>query len=533
MALDHMGDGMENWPLRTDAAARREDRLMRRIERERQARKQAEALLEDRSARLYEAKTRLEQLNLELEQRVHERTYELQMAQREALALAQRDQLTGLANRRSFLMQLDDTLHSIRGTDEAVAIMALDLDHFKDINDTLGHQAGDALLKVVAKRLISIVRSTDVVARLGGDEFAILSPLHNGMDDLSDLANRVVKALEEPVSHDGHLMEVSCSIGVAVAPHNASCPTDLQRFADIALYCTKDRGRGDWTLYEESMIEGVRQRRKMAHRLREALNSNQLEVWYQPVVELNSGKVVAAEALCRWHDPDFGPISPDVFIPIAEESPLIHTLGDFVLRRSIRDMKGWLEAGQRRLSVNLSPRQLKDRQLLSRIETILDEEGLASHHLCLEVTESLFLWDIETAKERLNALSARGITIALDDFGTGFSNLSQLRFLPIDYLKIDRSFIGDIETDPRALTMVGAIGTIAEGMSIRALAEGVETVEQARLLKQVGINLAQGYCIARPMTCEAFKDFVAQNPCLDYLRLAPSRVVEAPLGMTG
>ncbi|MCT4655965.1 MAG: EAL domain-containing protein [Cohaesibacter sp.] len=488
-----------------------EQRLERRVKRERAARKQAEALLEDKSRMLFEANVRLEKLNSELENRVSERTRDLELARRQAIALSEKDQLTGLANRRSFLQQLEKMLLTTQEHGLNAAILALDLDHFKNINDTLGHHAGDALLIAIAQRLKNLIRDCDSVARLGGDEFAIICPITEDGFSVERLADRVVQTLERPVFFEGKSLEVSCSIGIAMAPTDGNCPTDLQRYADIALYCTKERGRGAWTFFEPSMGEWVEERKRLASNLRVGLDRDEIEVWYQPIVDLKSGKTVGVETLSRWFQPDFGLVGPETFIPIAEETALIYDLGDIVLNKACRDMKPWLDNGISRFSVNLSPKQLKDRHLVARVAEALARHQVPANKLCLEVTESMFLWDQEAAKQRLEELSDLGVRIALDDFGTGFSNLSQLRFLPIDYLKIDRSFVCDIDHDQRALALVKAVFAISNGMSIRSIAEGVETAEQAEILSLIGGDLAQGYHYAKPMPFNEFEAFLKGN----------------------
>ena len=483
----------------------------KRYDRERNARLQAENLLEDRARQLFAANERLEKLNSELEHRVALRTSELDAARQQALALAESDQLTGLANRRSFTYRLDQALEHARSEGHKIALICIDLDFFKDVNDTLGHHAGDELLKQIALRLSKVVRKTDLVARLGGDEFAILCPITSDENEISYLADRVADALEKPVVYEGASLEVGSSMGVAISNGLDISSQDLQRHADIALYFTKASGRGDWNTYEESMGDNVRERQKISHLLRRALDQQEggLEVRYQPIVSLKTGKVVGAEALCRWTDPSLGPVRPDDFIAVAEETSLIYALGDFVLDRSCAELKSWLEESNAYLSVNLSPKQLKDRNLIPRIQSILQRHSVDPECLCFEVTETLFLWDITAAKNKLDALSQMGARIALDDFGTGFSNLSQLRNLPVDYLKIDRSFLRDIEHDDRALAMVKAVLAIANGMNINTVAEGLETSTQVELLEHAGGELAQGYHFAKALCLDDFWAFLA------------------------
>ena len=487
-------------------------RLNRRFLRERRARKQAEKLLEERAFMLFETNERLEKLNNELEQRVISRTKELEQARTHAIALSEHDQLTGLANRRSFLKRLNRTLDHTKLTDQSVALLAIDIDHFKDINDTFGHPAGDALLIHVANRLSELVHSSGLVARLGGDEFAILFELKQETDEVAFIADKIIDALDEPFFFEGKSLEVSCSVGATISDPKNNNAEDLQRFADIALYHTKQRGRGDWALYQDSMSEGVRQRKKLSHHLRQALEQDAegLEVHYQPIIDISTGIIVAAEALCRWTDPELGSISPEIFIPVAEETSLIYELGDYILKRSCSELRDWLSTNDAHLSINLSPKQLKDRNLYSRVQSALNANNIDPSRLCLEVTESLFLWNIKEAQNKLNELSSLGVLIALDDFGTGFSNLNQLRLLPIDFLKIDRAFINDIEQDPRALAMVRAILEVTRGMHITAVAEGVENQEQANLLRQVGGGLVQGYFFSKALPIEDFLTYAQE-----------------------
>ncbi|MCK1277303.1 EAL domain-containing protein [Bradyrhizobium sp. 61] len=421
----------------------------------------------------------------------------LSLANRRVLELAQTDILTGLPNRAFFLTRLDmmNSQLSVRGL--PFAILMLDLDRFKNVNDSLGHGAGDALLRQVALRLRSALRATDVLARLGGDEFAIIQ---EACDDqrtcATELAARIAKLVAEPFLLPGHRVEIGTSIGIAIAPDHGSDQEQLLKKADLALYRSKSAGRNCFTIYDEVMSAELEARNTLEGDLRDAIAQCQLEVHYQPFVDVASGGRRGFEALVRWRHPSRGLIPPDQFIGLAEETGLIVPLGEFVLRRACADAAAW--PCDLMVAVNLSPIQFKETELFETICAALADSGLAPQRLEIEITESVLL---ERGVENLafmERLKHIGIELALDDFGTGYSSLSYLTTFPFDKIKIDKSFIRNLTHQPRSSAIIASIVTLARGLDMSVTAEGVETAEEFERLTVLGVNFAQGYLFGRP-----------------------------------
>jgi diguanylate cyclase (GGDEF)-like protein len=412
--------------------------------------------------------------------------------------MARHDDLTGLANRVLFREQIEMASARSRRTGERFAVLVIDLDRFKDVNDTLGHPAGDALLKIVAQRLCMAVREGDTVARLGGDEFAIVQSLTRGRKDSQHLCRRILKAIKEPREISGTTVEIGTSIGIAVAPEDGIDAEDLLKKSDIALYCAKAEGRGDWRFFEAAMGAQARTRNALEYDLRRALHNHEFEVHYQPMIDLGSNEVCGVEALLRWHHPKKGLIAPSEFIPVAEEAGLILEIGEWVARKACSDAIGW--PANIKVAVNLSPVQFKDRKLVEIIKDILTTSGLAPNRLELEITETVILHDNQTNLTALQELRDLGVGIALDDFGTGFSSLSHLRAFPFTKIKIDKSFVQDLCSDkPESAAIVRAVADLGRSLGVPTIAEGVETRAQLDQVRAAGCNEAQGYLFSRPI----------------------------------
>ncbi|MEA2921891.1 MAG: hypothetical protein QOF07_1854 [Bradyrhizobium sp.] len=422
---------------------------------------------------------------------------QLALANRRVLELAQTDILTGLPNRAFFLEQLEraESLGRRRGT---FSILMLDLDRFKNVNDSLGHAAGDALLRQVALRLKSALRGTDVLARLGGDEFAIVQ---TDCDDQSagalELAARISKLVAEPFLLPGHQVEIGTSIGIAMAPEHGSDREQLLKKADLALYRSKSAGRNCFTLYDEAMSAELEARNTLESDLRDAIARCQFEVHYQQFFDVQTGQRRGLEALLRWRHPTKGLIPPDQFIPLAEETGLIVPLGEWVLRRVCDDATSW--PADLKVAVNLSPVQFKQADLFEVIESALRNSGLPPERLEIELTESVLLEREVENHAFMQKLRGLGISLALDDFGTGYSSLSCLTAFPFDKIKIDKSFIGNLARHPKSSAIISSIVTLARGLDMSVTAEGVETREQFERLKALGVNFAQGYLLGRPV----------------------------------
>ncbi len=411
--------------------------------------------------------------------------------------LAHLDPLTGLPNRRSFGEELARRLAETARRSDRLALFMLDLDRFKPVNDTLGHAMGDALLRRLARRLGAALREGDMLARLGGDEFAVIARV-DGAAEAEALADRLIEVARRPYLIDGHVLEVGASIGIALFPRDGRTPDTLAQSADIALYAAKEAGRGRWRLFETEMTTRRQQRRALELDLRRAIARGELEVHYQPQIEAGTGAFTGAEALLRWTHPTRGPVSPAVFVPLAEELGLIGEIGEWVLRTACRDAASWPEPLT--VAVNLSPIQLRSPDLVDMVFRILDETSLAPHRLELEITETALIEDDGSTLATLGALRARGIRISMDDFGTGYSSLSYLSRFPFDKIKIDQSFIRLAPDDAGSASIVRAITTLGSRLGMAVTAEGVETEAQRRFMEAEGATQLQGYLISKPVS---------------------------------
>ena len=416
----------------------------------------------------------------------------------DASRLALYDSLTGLASGFNISKKLDATLAAFAQQQRSCAIMLLDLDRFKQVNDTLGHPAGDALLKQVAERLLKIVGDKEMVSRLGGDEFQIILPDIEDRGKLGDMAADIIASLSQPYSVEGSRCIIGVSVGVAIAPFDGLSSDELVRNADLALYAAKGNGRGRFAFYSSDLHQAAEQRRALEHDLRDALTRGEITLGYQPVVNAKSDMVTGVEALVRWTHRDRGVISPAVFIPIAEEANLIWPLGEWVLRKACEDAARW--PGDMRVAVNVSPIQFANADLPKIVAQALAAAGLAPDRLELEITESVFLGDSAETNQMFKTLKDLGVRLALDDFGTGYSSLGYLQSAPFDKIKIDQSFVRDA-TIPgsRNGAIIAAIVALAEALDMETTAEGIESLDQLDLVRKLNVSHVQGYVYSKPV----------------------------------
>jgi diguanylate cyclase (GGDEF)-like protein/PAS domain S-box-containing protein len=434
-------------------------------------------------------------------------TTERKEAEARVLYLARHDPLTDLPNRRLLLEHLTERLVGPEAVGKAVSVLCLDLDRFKSVNDSLGHLVGDDLLRVTAARIVREIGPEDMVGRFGGDEFVIARA--GGMEDAERLAQRLLDVIGEPMIVQGHRLAIGVSIGVACSNAATGDPDPLLRSADLALYRAKSAGRNTFRVYEPEMDAALEARRHMELDLRDALARGEFEVHYQPIMEAATAKVTNFEALVRWRHPVRGLVSPGEFIEVAEETGLIVSIGSWVLHQACRDAAKW--RADISVSVNISPVQFRHGGVLEEVSDALAASGLRPDRLHLEITETALLDQSDTVASTLRELRSLGIRIALDDFGTGFSSLSYLRNLPLDKVKIDRSFTRDILTDPRTLAIVRAVLSMGTHLGFSTVAEGVETEDQFRLLLAEGCHEVQGYLLGRPAPVASLPELLASS----------------------
>ena len=409
--------------------------------------------------------------------------------------LAMHDPVCGLPNRLYFGERLENVIAEVRRGGPSAAVFYIDLDHFKDVNDTLGHHIGDDLILNVTQRLSRVMREEDLVARLGGDEFAIITSCASDSYSLQAIAGRIIAAVCAPYSISGHNINIGASIGIAVIDRRARDAADILRYADMALYRAKNEGRNRACIYDAAMDADLSQRKLLEGDLLQAIRNDGLAAAYQPIVNSSGDKMVGVEALARWTHPTAGVIPPSVFIPIAEHSGLIVELGEWMLRRACLDGRNW--PGMT-VAVNVSPLQFRRSDFVDVVERILKETDFDAGRLELELTESTLLGNLDTAELSMLRLKAIGVRFALDDFGTGYSSLLYLRRFPFDKLKIDSSFVRSIETAPDAAAIVHAVVSLGRGLGMRVTAEGVENAEQHLFLRAAGVHSMQGYRFGRP-----------------------------------
>jgi diguanylate cyclase (GGDEF)-like protein len=441
----------------------------------------------------------------------HEDITEQRRHQAHIRHLAGHDALTDLPNRISFRGRLEEVKTRI-GNGETVGILHIDLDGFKGVNDTLGHAAGDAVLKQVSQELTGCLREGDFLARLGGDEFAILTGRLDRAEDAAALAERIVKKIAEPLEVDGHSVLIGASVGIAIAPIDGNDGELLKRRADLAMYRAKAEGRSTYHFYEERLDTALQDRRSAEAALRMALLKGEFRLAFQPLVNLVDNRVSAFEALLRWQCPKRGLLAPMAFMAIAEESGLIAPIGEWVLREACAVASNWPD--HIGIAVNLSPIQFrKERKLVEQVKSALDSAGLAPDRLELEITESVLIADDECAALILRELKELGVKVALDDFGTGYSSLSYLRRFPFDKIKIDRSFVQDSAENADSLAIVKAVIALGRSLGMATVAEGVETEAQLDIVSEQGCTEVQGYLFSEPLPVQAANEFAARlNP---------------------
>jgi len=419
------------------------------------------------------------------------------------------DALTELPNRRLLQDRLDHSIKQARRSGQALCLLFIDLDRFKNINDSLGHLVGDRLLQAVAERLRTAVRETDTIGRLGGDEFLLLVVVEDAAD-AGHIAQKLLAEIGAPYEIDGHSLRITPSIGISMYPKDGTSFEELLKNADIAMYKAKESGRETFHFFTPEMNAEVLERLLVENGLREALDQEQLILHYQPQLNLETKQVLGVEALVRWQHPELGLISPGRFIPIAEECGLIAPIGEWVLRKACVQNQAWRNAGllSAPISVNLSSRQFSLGNILKVVTDALRDSGLPATHLELEITESVLVQDVDKTLSVLNQLKAAGVHIAVDDFGTGFSSLSYLKRFPLDRLKIDQSFVRDLVSDRDDQAIAAATINLGHSLGLAVIAEGVETDEQLQILRTLGCHEAQGYLFARPMPARELETYL-------------------------
>ena len=446
----------------------------------------------------------------EMLQEIEERDETLKQRQDHLQRLAHFDSLTSLPNRALYCDRLSQTLLKAAREKQQVAVLFVDLDHFKDINDTLGHRMGDLLLKDVAVRLQKIIRASDTVARMGGDEFTIFQQNVKHSRNAGLVAKKIVESLSEPYLVEGREIFITASVGITMFPDDGTTVDELLRNADTAMYHAKDSGKDMFKFFSQEMNVSVRNRLTLQNSLRRALERDEFILYYQPKVDIASRQVTSVEALLRWLHPQEGMILPGRFIPQAEETGLIIPIGEWVLRTACQQIKEWQAKGHPsiRVAVNVSASQFKRQNFAETVTGILEETGISPVFLELELTESAIMQNIDSSVEILNSLKAMGIQISIDDFGIGYSSLSHLRRFPIDYIKIDRSFIVNFTSNSDDRAIVTAIIAMARSLGLRIIAEGVETEEQLAILSELGCHEMQGYLYSKPLPSSLLFNFL-------------------------
>ena len=452
---------------------------------------------------------------------------------REAIAKehqALHDALTGLPNRELFRDRIDQAIRAGRRNSDSAVVMIMDLDHFKEINDTLGHHMGDLLLQEVARRLKRALRDSDTVARLGGDEFGVLLPHVDTPGDATSVAQNLLMHLREPFVLEGMRLEIDASIGLALHPLHGADNETLQQRADIAMYSAKQSGRGH-ALFEPELDRHSPRRLALAGGLRSAINEGQIRLYYQPKADLRTGRIMGCEALARWDHPEFGIVGPGEFVPIAEQTGLITPLTSFVLDAALRQVREWKDAGlELSVAVNLSARSFLDTQLAVEIPRLLARWGVEAELLELEITESMLMTDPARAEATLDRLSQIGLTLSVDDFGTGYSSLANLKRLPVDVIKIDKSFVIEMAVDASDAAIVRSTIDLAHNLGLKVVAEGVESEDAWRHLEALGCDYAQGYYLSRPLPAEAATRLIRERGTGREIAPPTLRVVQ---GMAG
>ena len=445
----------------------------------------------------------------------------LRERQRDAARLAKYDSLTGLANRHRMEKRLTTTLVAYKAAKRSCALLMLDLDRFKQVNDTLGHPAGDELLKQVAQRLQNIIGDRGEIGRLGGDEFQVMLPDLDDRGELGELAQRIIQMISQPYSISGSRAIIGTSIGVAIAPYDGIEADEIVSSADLALYAAKGGGRGQFRFYSSDLKDGARMRKAIEEDLRDAIQQDQMELHYQPLVSTKTRKANGFEALLRWNHPERGWISPGEFIPVAEETSLIGDLGEWSLIRACQDAVGW--PGDLRVSVNVSAVQFTNEGFPKQVELALDRSGLAPSRLELEITETVFMSDPVATKNMFKRLKQLGVRLALDDFGTGYSSLGYLRHAPFDKLKIDQSFVrGSTVKDTNNSAIITAIVSLAKALGMETVAEGVESLDELELMSKLEADVIQGFIFSKALPNEVLAERF-ENGELQFEAVGPAK----------
>lgn len=427
-------------------------------------------------------------------------------AEQRLMEMAHYDELTGLPNRNYFMEHLAQQIEIARRHKQMLGVLFLDLDRFKNVNDSLGHPYGDNLLKQVAVRLRELMRREDVVARLGGDEFICLLPSLEHRDQIAQVANKIIHALSKPFDVESYELSACCSIGISLFPDDGDDGDALIKHADSAMYRAKDQGRNRYEYYTHDLTRQVSEKFRLESELRRAIMRNELYLLWQPQFNLSSGELIGAECLIRWQHPEHGLVSPAQFIPLAEESDLIISIGDWVLCSAIVVIARWqVHTPNLKASINLSPRQLSAAGLSQRIRGLMEQYGVNPGQIQLELTESGLTQDKEVNTWIQQEVAGLGLLLSIDDFGTGYSSLSRLKTLPINQLKIDRSFVMDIPADENDIAITRSIIGLAQGLELEVVAEGVETAYQEQFLREAGCDIAQGYYYSKPISAEEFE----------------------------
>jgi diguanylate cyclase (GGDEF)-like protein len=452
----------------------------------------------------------LKRINAALESEIIER----RQAEERAHGLATRDPLTGLLNRRSLVEHLEHSVAAASRYERGLAVLFLDMDRFKTINDTLGHDVGDELLIQVAARIKTAVRESDMVARLGGDEFVVLMEALPAYPDAAEVAKKIIAANTAPYNIGSHCLKTSISIGIALFPQDGTAVQTLMKNADMAMYHAKQQRRGSAQFFHEELNARLLERTRLESELQQALERNELELYYQPKVEIASGRVAGVEALLRWHHPRSGVLTASQFISDSSDSAQLVAIGEWVIEAACAQAKRWLDAGSSfpklPIAVNVAIPQIHA-ELPGAIDKALKKHGIPPSCLQLEITESLLIRDIEKATSVLREISESGITIAIDDFGTGYSSLSVLKALPIDILKVDQSFVRDLGKNLGDTAIVAAIVNMARALALRVVAEGVENEEQLAILRSLGCDEYQGYFFSEPQPAEILAKQILQT----------------------
>ena len=428
---------------------------------------------------------------------------------------AYHDLLTNLPNRALLRDRLSLAISQAKREDEMLAVMFLDLDRFKNINDSLGHVIGDELLQQVSTRLKSCVREGDTLARFGGDEFTLLLPkITKGKEDVSSIAEKINGVLKDPFVIDNNELYVSASIGISIYPRDGTNMDLLIKHADIAMYHVKDTGKNNYKFYSDDMTTPYFQNLSLETGIHKALDNDEFHLMYQPQINLKNGEIVGVEALLRWDHPEHGMITPAEFIPFAEETGMIVEIGHWVLRNACAELRRWRDAGlpEIRMSINMSARQLAEKAIVKHVSNILKDYGIPGHCLEIEITENTIMSDMDSVIQKLKALSKKGVFIAIDDFGTGYSSLSYLHKLPIHTLKIDRAFIKEVNMKHSGNSIINTIVAMARGLNLNVIAEGVESQQQLEYLQEIECSEAQGFLFGKPLPADVITQLLIQEP---------------------